>query len=144
MRLESSNHALAPDHTREKSSSNKIRKAKPKGEPKNKHYLAANRVASAQNLLNRAREVLGHRAGAEGAGDRVHRLEVDRAGVLDVLLLLAVTLRLVEGLDDERGSRRNDFDLRLTVLHGQLNSHAETLEGLGTSGNIIGNLLSRL
>ena len=44
----------------------------------------------------------------------------DALGVLDVLLLLAVTGRLLEGLDDERRGGGNDGDGSLTVLDGQL------------------------
>jgi hypothetical protein len=51
----------------------------------------------------------------------------DGLSVLDVLLLLAVAWRLFEGFDDERGGGRDDRDLGLTVLDGELDSDAEAL-----------------
>ena len=51
----------------------------------------------------------------------------DGLGVLDVLLLLAVTRGLLEGLDDEGGGGGNDRDGGLTVLDGQADGDAETL-----------------
>jgi len=46
--------------------------------------------------------------------------------VLDVLLLLPVTRRLLEGLDDEGGSGGNDGNSGLTVLDGETDSDTET------------------
>jgi hypothetical protein len=46
--------------------------------------------------------------------------------VLDVLLLFAVSWRLLEGLDDERRCRWNDRDSSLTILDGELHSNAKT------------------
>jgi hypothetical protein len=46
--------------------------------------------------------------------------------VLDVLLLLSVSGRLLEGLDDEGGRRWDDRDSGLTVLNGESDGHAET------------------
>jgi hypothetical protein len=46
--------------------------------------------------------------------------------VLDVLLLLAITRRFLESLDDEGRRRRNDRDGRLTVLDAELDSDAES------------------
>jgi hypothetical protein len=47
--------------------------------------------------------------------------------VLDVLLLLAVTRRLLEGLNDEGGSGGHNRNLSLTVLDGELDGDTETL-----------------
>ena len=47
--------------------------------------------------------------------------------MLDVLLLLAVTRWLLEGLDDERRGGWDDRDGSLTVLDGQANGDTETL-----------------
>lgn len=63
---------------------------------------------------------------AHGAGDGDDLVEGNGLGVLDVLLLLAVTRWLLERLDDERGGRWNDGDSSLTVLDGETNSHTET------------------
>lgn len=44
----------------------------------------------------------------------------------DVLLLLAVTERLVELTDEQGGSRRHDLDRGLAVLDRQLDGHTQT------------------
>lgn len=46
--------------------------------------------------------------------------------MLDVLLLLAVTGRLLEGLDDHGRGGGNNGNGSLTVLDGELDRHAET------------------
>jgi hypothetical protein len=46
--------------------------------------------------------------------------------VLDVLLLLAVARRLLEGLDDESGGGWDNRDCGLTVLNGEADSDAKT------------------
>jgi hypothetical protein len=46
--------------------------------------------------------------------------------VLDVLLLLAVTGRLLESTDDEGRSGGNNRDRGLTVLDGELDGDTET------------------
>jgi hypothetical protein len=46
--------------------------------------------------------------------------------VLDVLLLLAVSWRLLEGLDNEGRSGGDDGDGGLTVLDGETNGDTET------------------
>ena len=46
--------------------------------------------------------------------------------MLDVLLLLAITWRLFQCLDDERRGRGDDRDRSLTVLDGELDSYSET------------------
>lgn len=47
--------------------------------------------------------------------------------MLDVLLLLAVTRRLLEGTDDQRRGGGDDRDGCLTVLDGELAGDAQTL-----------------
>merc|ERR1719300_2084946 len=47
--------------------------------------------------------------------------------MLDVLDLLSVPWRFLEGLDDERRSGRNDRALSLSVLNSQLHSNLQTL-----------------
>nr|GMD64528.1 60S ribosomal protein L12 [Ipomoea batatas]GMD69453.1 60S ribosomal protein L12 [Ipomoea batatas]GME01665.1 60S ribosomal protein L12 [Ipomoea batatas] len=66
------------------------------------------------------------------------------AVVFDVLRLLPVTLRLLEGLDDKGGSGGDDRDLGLTVLNRELDGDAEALPILGGFlGNVLTNLLGR-
>lgn len=47
--------------------------------------------------------------------------------MLDVLLLLAVTGRLLQGLDDQGGGCRYDRYGGLTVLDGEFDSNSESL-----------------
>jgi len=61
--------------------------------------------------------------------------------VLDVLLLFAVTRRLLEGLDDERRSRGDDRDGGLTVLDGELDRDTETFPVTSGLGDIFTDLL---
>lgn len=91
--------------------------------------------------LDSASEVLGDGARAHGAGDLVELLKGDVTIVLDVLLLLSVALRLVEGLDDQGGSTRNNLDLSLTVLDNELDGDTKTLVVASGFGDIIGDLL---
>jgi hypothetical protein len=87
--------------------------------------LAANTVGGTENLLDGTREVLGERLVSHGAGDLDDLVKGNRLVVLDVLLLLAVTRRLLEGLDDERRSSGDNGDSSLTVLDGELDSYAQ-------------------
>lgn len=64
--------------------------------------------------------------------------------MLDVLLLLAVTDGLLEGLDDEGGSRGDDRDGGLTVLDGELDGDTESLPVASSLGNVLSNLLGGL
>lgn len=63
--------------------------------------LASDREGGSENLLDSARQVLGHGLEPHLACDLNDLIQRDRLGVLDVLLLLAVTWGLLEGLDDE-------------------------------------------
>lgn len=63
--------------------------------------------------------------------------------MLDVLLLLAITRRLLEGLDDERRGGGNDRDGSLTVLDGELDGDAESLPVASSLGDILTDLLGR-
>lgn len=60
---------------------------------------------------------------------------------LTVFNLLAVTRRLLEFLNDEGSSRRNDIDLGDTVLDGQFASNLKSLPILSGLGNIFTDLL---
>lgn len=61
-----------------------------------------------------------------GAGDLNDLVKGNRLGVLDVLLLLTITGRLLEGLDDERRGGGNDGDGSLTVLDTELDGDTES------------------
>lgn len=65
----------------------------------------------------------------------------DGLGVLDVLLLLAVTRGLLQGLDDQGRGRGNDRDGGLTVLDGEADGDTETLPVTGGLGDIFTDLL---
>jgi hypothetical protein len=105
--------------------------------------LATSGESSADNLKNSSLERLGHGLVAHGAGNLDDLVERDGLGVLDVLLLFAVTRGLLEGLDDQGGSRGNDRDGGLTVLDGQADSDAESLPVAGGLGDIFTDLLGR-
>ena len=80
---------------------------------------------------------------AHGAADLDDLVERDGLGVLDVLLLFAVTRGLLEGLDDQGRGGGHDRDSGLTVLDGQADSDAETLPVAGGLGDIFTDLLGR-
>jgi hypothetical protein len=81
--------------------------------------------------------------GGESSADNLKDGTLDGLGVLDVLLLFAVTRGLLEGLDDQGGGRGNDRDGGLTVLDGQADGDAETLPVAGGLGDIFTDLLGR-
>ena len=89
--------------------------------------LAASGEGGAENLEHSALEILGHGLVAHLAGDLDDLVQGNGLGVLNVLLLLAVTWGLLECLDDEGGGGGNDGDGGLTVLDGQTDGDAETL-----------------
>lgn len=105
--------------------------------------LAAGGEGGTENLLDGTLEVLGHGLEAHGAGDVDDLIKGDGLGVLDVLLLLAVTRRLLEGLDDERRGGGDDRDGGLTVLDGELHGDAKTLPVASGLGDIFTDLLGR-
>ena len=94
---------------------------------------AADADAGAEDLLDSPGHLLGHGPGLHDLGDLDDVVEADVAVVLDVLHLLPVPLGLLEGLDDERRGGRDDGDLGLTVLDGELDGDAEALPVLGRS-----------
>ena len=102
--------------------------------------LAASAESSSKDLLDGALEVLRHGLEPHGAGDVDDFIEGNALGVLDILLLLAVSGRLLEGLDDERRGGGNDRDGGLTVLDGQLDRDAESLPVAGGLGDIFTDL----
>lgn len=64
--------------------------------------------------------------------------------MLDVLLLLAVTRRLLEGTDDKGGRGGDNGDGSLTVLDGELDGDTESLPVAGGLGDILSDLLGGL
>ena len=105
---------------------------------------AADRLAGAEDLLAGAGEGGSHGAGTHDAGDADEVVLGDVAVVLDVLLLLSVTQRLLERLDDVGRGSRDDLDGSLTVLADQLDSDVQALPGLSGLDDIIGDLLGGL
>ncbi|KAI9367870.1 hypothetical protein BJX61DRAFT_526488 [Aspergillus egyptiacus] len=105
--------------------------------------LATDGESSTEDLKNGTLELLGEGAAAHLAGNVDDFIEGDRLGVLDVLLLLAVTRRLLQGLDDEGRGGGHNRDLSLTVLDGELDSNTETFPVTSVLGNIFTNLLGR-
>lgn len=87
--------------------------------------LASNTISSSQNLLDGTAQLLGVRLEAHGAGNLDDLVKGNRLVVLDVLLLLAVAGGLLQGLDNEGRCGGNDRDLGLTILDGELDSHAQ-------------------
>lgn len=102
--------------------------------------LAASAESSSEDLLDGTLEVLGHGLVPHGAGNVDDLIEGNALGVLDVLLLLAVSGRLLEGLNDEGRSGGDDGDGGLTVLDGQLDSDTETLPVTSGLGDIFTDL----
>jgi hypothetical protein len=70
--------------------------------------LAADGEGSTEDLEDGTLQRLGHGAGAHDAGNLNNLVEGDGLVVLDVLLLLAVTRGLLEGLDDQGGGGGNN------------------------------------
>lgn len=88
--------------------------------------LHVHRKCGSQNLQHSSTEFLSERTGAHGASDLNDLVEGDGLGVLDVLLLLAVTGRLLQGTDDEGRGGGNNRNRGLTVLDGELDGDTET------------------
>lgn len=86
---------------------------------------AANTVSSAQDFLDGTLQVLGEGLVAHSASNLDDLVEGNGLVVLDVLLLLAITRGLLQGTDDQGRSGGDDRDLSLTVLDGELDSHAQ-------------------
>jgi hypothetical protein len=106
--------------------------------------LATSAEGSAENLLDGTLQVLGHRLEPHGAGDVDDFIERNALGVLDVLLLLSVSGRLLKSLDNERRCGGNDGYGGLTVLDGQLDSDTETLPVTSGLGDIFTDLCALL
>jgi hypothetical protein len=102
--------------------------------------LAASAEGSTKNLQNGALQVLGHRLEPHCARNGDDLVKGHTLSVLDVLLLFAVSGRLLKGLDDERRGGGNDGNSSLTVLNGQLDRDAQSLPVSGGLGNVFTDL----
>jgi hypothetical protein len=102
--------------------------------------LATNAESGAQNLLDCTLEILGHALVLHRPGNLDNLIQRNGLGVLDVLLLLAITRRLLEGLDDKGRSGWDDGDGGLTILDGETDSDTETLPVTGGFGDIFTDL----
>lgn len=89
--------------------------------------LAAHAECRAQNLLHNTLEGLGEALEPHGPCNLDDLVQRDRLAVLDVLLLLAITRRLLQGADDQRRGGGDNRYGGLTVLDGELAGDAETL-----------------
>lgn len=89
--------------------------------------LAANRESGTEDLKDGTLELLGKRTVLHDACDVENLIKSNGLGVLDVLLLLAVTRGLLEGLDDKGRGGGNNRDSGLTVLDGESDRDTETL-----------------
>jgi hypothetical protein len=89
--------------------------------------LAADAERGAEDLLHSTLERFGERLVLHGTGDLDDLVEGYRLRVLDVLLLLAVSGRLLESLDDKSRCSRDNGDSGLTVLDGELHRDTKTL-----------------
>merc|ERR1719189_583598 len=98
---------------------------------------AADRLGRAQDLLHHPGELPGHGPGPHHPGSVDDVVERDVATVLDVLDLLPVTRRLLQGLDDEGRGRRHHGDGGLSVLDLELHRHLEALPFAGRLGDVV-------
>lgn len=105
---------------------------------------ASNGLGGTEDLLDTTGEVLGHGLVGHLAGNVVDLVDGNVARVDDVLLLLAVTDGLLEGLDDEGRGGGNNRGGSLTVLDGELDGDTETLPVAGGLGNVFSDLLGGL
>lgn len=103
--------------------------------------LATNRESGTEDLKDGTLKLLGQRPVAHLASDLNDLVKRNGLVVLDVLLLLTVTRRLLEGLDDQRRGGRHNGDGGLTVLDGESDGNTQTLPVTGVLGDIFTDLL---
>merc|ERR1712198_650396 len=104
---------------------------------------AANGLGCSENLLHYTRKLPSHGTGSHhpgGADDVVHS---DVTVVLDVLHLLPVTGRLLQGLNDQSGRGRDNRHLSLSVLDPELDGDLQPLPVTGSLADVVTNLLGR-
>lgn len=98
---------------------------------------AADGMTRAKDLSDRSAELAGHRSRPHGASDGNDFIKRQVATVLDILDLLTVPWRLLQGLDDQGRSRRYNRDRRLSVLDRQLHSDLQSLPVAGRLGDVV-------
>ena len=104
---------------------------------------ATNGLRRSQDFFDDTRQVSGHGPGSHdpsGAQDIIHG---DVTVMLNVLDLLAVTWRFLQGLDDQCGSTRYHIHFSLTVLDSQSDGNFQAFPVLGGLGDVITNLFGR-
>jgi hypothetical protein len=102
---------------------------------------AANGESSTKDFLDGTLKLTSEGLVTHGTGDLNNVIKRDVTRVLDVLLLLAVTRGLLKSSDDQGRGGRNNGNLSLTVLNGQLNGDTETLPVSSTLSNVFSDLL---
>ena len=124
-------------------------------------YSTPNRLACPQNLFHCSWKVSWHGPGTHSASYVNHLVHSNITIVfncktkensitskhnqeklidthaLTVFLLLSVSWRLLEGLDNERSSTRNHLNFGLSILDGQLDCDFQSFPLLCCLGNII-------
>jgi hypothetical protein len=105
--------------------------------------LATDREGGTEDLLHDTLEGTGKRFGAHDASNVDDLIERDRLGVLDVLLLLAVSWGLLESTDDQRRGGGNHRDGGLTILDRELDGDTESLPVASGLGDIFTDFLGR-
>ena len=105
------------------------------------HDTGCNTGGGRAGAAQRTSKSLGHGAAAQLAGNGDDLTEGNRAAVLDVLHLLAVTGGLLQRAQHEGGGAGAHFDGGVAVLAGKLASDRQTLPVLGSLLDIITDLL---
>lgn len=105
---------------------------------------AAHGGAGTEDLAHSPSQILGKRAVTNLTGNLNNLIESQVAVMLDVLLLLAITGGLLEGLDDVAGRAGLDLEGGHTVSDGQLDTDTEAFVVLGLLGNVFLDLLGGL
>ena len=98
---------------------------------------ASDGLSGTQDLLHDSGQLLGLGSGPHGPGGVDDVIHGDVAVVLDVLDLLPVPGRLLEGLDDQGGGGGHHADLGLTVLDGQLDGDLQALPVPSCLGDVL-------
>merc|ERR1711953_43105 len=92
---------------------------------------ASNRLSCSKDFLDSSGQVLGDGTWPHNTCSAEDVIHGDVTVVLDVLDLLPVTWRLLQGLDDEGSGGGDDGNGSLPVLDGQLDGDLETFPVLG-------------
>lgn len=90
-------------------------------------HRAPDRHARPQDLFHSDAELLGHGPHLHHLRVLDHAVQCDVSVMLNILILLVIPLRLLQGLDDQSRGRRDNGNLRLTVLDSEFDSDAGAL-----------------